>query len=204
MEVLFIDFLQLSTGSFAAESFGTLSHLQFCSKGNTSICQFIIWLKVIVGNKKTSRRHSSKFAQPQNLEKERKLNIFFNISLDLEDLCGTPFYFLAGYRCCFCFLFFFLVICGGEISLSKISQFQKWLNFIDRYFDISIWTFFNTVALRILSKISPVIVWTRWWSNSTLVPSTVLRFCGALKETKRKINGLNVVQELTLFCRSDV
>ena len=100
MEFLFIDFLQLSTGSFAAESFGTLSYLQFCAKGNTSIWQFIIWLKVIVGNKKkTSPHHSSKFAQPQNLEKERKLNIFFNISLDLEDLCGAPFYFLAGSNC---------------------------------------------------------------------------------------------------------
>ena len=118
MEFLFIDFLQLSTGSFAAESFGILFYLQFCAKGNTSICQFIIWLKVIVGNKKTSRRHSSKFAQPQNLEKERKLNIFFNISLDLEDLCGTPFLFSCWLEVLF--LFFFLVICGGEISLSKI------------------------------------------------------------------------------------
>ena len=79
MEFLFIDFLQLSTGSFAAESLGTLFYLQFCAKGNTSICQFIICLKFIAGNKKTSRRHSSKFAQPHNLEKERKLNIFFNI-----------------------------------------------------------------------------------------------------------------------------
>ena len=69
------------------------SIFKFCAKGNTLICQFIIWLKVIEGNKKTSQRHSSKFAQPQNLEKERKLNIFFNISLDLEDLCGAPFYF---------------------------------------------------------------------------------------------------------------
>ena len=46
--------------------------------------------------KKTSRRHSSKLAQAQNLEKERNLNIFFNISLDLEYLCGAPFYFIAG------------------------------------------------------------------------------------------------------------
>ena len=32
MEFLVIDFLQLSTGSFAAESFGTLFYLQFCAK----------------------------------------------------------------------------------------------------------------------------------------------------------------------------
>ena len=76
--------------------------------------------------KKKSRRHSSKLAQAQNLEKERNLNIFFNISLDLEDLCCAPFYFIAGLRCCFSFLFiFFSVICDGEISLSKISQLQN-------------------------------------------------------------------------------
>ena len=48
------------------------------------------------GKQKTSRRHSGKLAQAQNLEKERNLNIFFNISLDLEYLCGAPFYFIAG------------------------------------------------------------------------------------------------------------
>ena len=124
----FYNFLRVPLRRKVLEHF----YLQFFAKGNTSICQFIIWLKVSGKQKKTSRRHSSKFAQPQNFEKERKLNIFFNISLDLEDLCGTPFYFLAGYRCCFCFFFFFfffLVICGGEISLSKISQFQKMTKF---------------------------------------------------------------------------
>ena len=38
----------------------------------------------------------SKLAQPQNLEKERKLNSFFDISLDLEGLFGGLLYFLAG------------------------------------------------------------------------------------------------------------
>ena len=64
---------------------------------------------------KKNRRHCSKHAQPYNKEKERKLNIFYNISLDLEGLCGASF----------CFFFFFCSFRhrGGEISLSKISHF---------------------------------------------------------------------------------
>ena len=46
--------------------------------------------------KKTSRRHSSKLTQTQNLEKERKLNLLLNIILDLEGLSGASLYFLAG------------------------------------------------------------------------------------------------------------
>ena len=69
---LFIDLLQLSTASFPAQSFGKKQ------------------------GKKTSRRHYSKLAQPQNLEKERKLNVLLNIILDLEGLSGASLYFLAG------------------------------------------------------------------------------------------------------------
>ena len=69
---LFIDLLQLSTASFPAQSFGKKQ------------------------GKKASRRHSSKLAQPQNLEKERKLNVLLNIILDLEGLSGASLYFLAG------------------------------------------------------------------------------------------------------------
>ena len=70
---LFIDLLQFSTASFPAQSFGKKQ-----------------------GKKKTSRRHSSKLTQPQNLEKERKLNLLLNIILDLEGLSGASLYFLAG------------------------------------------------------------------------------------------------------------
>ena len=46
-------------------------------------------------NKKT-QRHSSKLTQPQNLEKERKLNSFFNImQLRSEGLFCAPFYSLV-------------------------------------------------------------------------------------------------------------
>ena len=46
--------------------------------------------------KKKTQRHSSKLTQPQNLEKERKLNSFFNImQLRSEGLFCAPFYSLV-------------------------------------------------------------------------------------------------------------
>ena len=61
----------------------------------------------------------------------------------------------------FFFFFFLSVICGSEISLSKISQFQNTAKIYHiehkkpRYFHTGIC--FNTIATRILSKISPSI-----------------------------------------------
>ena len=46
--------------------------------------------------KKKTQRHSSKLTQPQNLEKERKLNSFFNImQLRSGGLFCAPFYSLV-------------------------------------------------------------------------------------------------------------
>ena len=58
---------------------------------------------------------------------------------------------------------FFSFICGGEISLSKISQFQHVAKFYHiehkKKHDISIEIFFlNIVTTKILCKISPLIV----------------------------------------------
>ena len=50
---------------------------------------------------------------PPNLELERKLNISFDISLDVEGLFGAPFYFLADWKLQFHSIFF-SVICGGK------------------------------------------------------------------------------------------
>ena len=99
--------------SFGAQSFGTLS-LILRKREFINMPFYQIWLKVTAGIKtKTSQRHSSNFAQPQNLGLERKLNIFFDISLDLEGLFGAPFYFLADWKLQFHSIFF-SVICGGK------------------------------------------------------------------------------------------
>ena len=99
--------------SFGAQSFGTLS-LILRERKFIKIPVYQIWLKVTAWIKtKTSQRHSSKLAQPQNLELQRKLNIFCDISLDVESLFGAPFYFLADWKLLFQSIFF-LVICGGK------------------------------------------------------------------------------------------
>ena len=86
---------------------------------NVPICNLTLNYCKKKTNKQT-QRHSSKLTQPQNLEKERKLNCFFNRS---EGLFCAPFYILSLVKMLFHSIFFSF-ICGGEISLSKISQFQ--------------------------------------------------------------------------------
>ena len=109
MAFLFIYFLQLSMTSFVAQSCGTLSFPYFYAKEISSICQFIIWLKVKAGKKKKKASQRLVNSHSHKTEKLLWYQLFFIVSL-----------FRSAVSQYFCFLTFVAV---------KLSEYHKKTNF---------------------------------------------------------------------------
>ena len=179
--------------SSGAQSFGTLS-LILRKREFINMPFYQIWLKVTAGIKtKTSQRHSRKLAQPQNLELERKLNIFFDISLDVEGLFGAPFYFLPDWSCSF-----------------TVFSFQSFVAVKNH--DISIGAFLHTVTTSML-HMHKYHIWFSSMEGLCICFNTMMvefrfdssfprQFWGFAVPSNRsdKKNVLNVVLEFALFC----
>ena len=79
---------------------------------------------IIDVNKQTNK----KLAKPQNWERERKLNSFYDISVDLEGLFGAPFYFLAEWELMFHSIFVFSHLWRWNIAFQNQTLSQHGQN----------------------------------------------------------------------------
>ena len=79
------------------------------------------------------------------------MNIFFDISLDLQGLLGAPFYFLADWKLLFHSIFFSVIV-AVKYRFPKSLSFKTWLKFITynikKKRDISIGAFFKCSSYK--------------------------------------------------------